>query len=197
LTGERIARFECVQRISLSYFVHRVGTVGVPDSEEWSSSQLKDWARTLREEARWLPVDQRFEFMKEKLKELPDLARDACEILVFETETYVSHIHAMTDQSTQSSRQREVRFFYAACIFLVLVLLAIFAVPSPTPAQFFVMRLIASCASAAFVAYLPGFIQVQADIKKMGWLENGRVRAAGALAVWIIVWESNPPALLR
>jgi hypothetical protein len=75
-----------------------------------------------------------------------------------------------------------------ALIFLLLA--AAYLVPSPTVFQIFVLRAVLAAAVAAFAGILPGFLHV-------GWLsKRSYLRAGGALAVFIVIWLVNPPALI-
>lgn len=72
---------------------------------------------------------------------------------------------------------------------LLILLLAIF-IPSPTPTQFFIFRGVFSVSLAAVAAIIPGLLNVESRFQKFS------IRATGAIAVFIIVWLLNPPALI-
>lgn len=60
--------------------------------------------------------------------------------------------------------------------------------PAPIPAQaMFIFRVILALAAAGFAAVLPGFLEIQ------GTLLSFSVRAAGSLAVFLLIYRVNPP----
>jgi len=58
--------------------------------------------------------------------------------------------------------------------------------PYPTPIQYLVCRIILSFSAVAYVAFVPGFLQVE-------W--GTGIRAGGALAEFLIVFFASPAAL--
>ena len=74
-------------------------------------------------------------------------------------------------------------------VMLVGVVLRIsFAITQPNGLQCFILRVVLSLASAAIAAGIPGFINVEI---------GPGIRAGGALAVFLLVYAFNPPALLK
>jgi len=74
----------------------------------------------------------------------------------------------------------------SAIAILVLVVL----IPNPTQTQFFVFRGFFSIALAAIAAIIPGLLNIESRFQKFS------IRATGAIAVFILVWLINPPALI-
>jgi hypothetical protein len=72
---------------------------------------------------------------------------------------------------------------------LIILSLAVF-IPSPTPTQFFVFRGSFATALAAIAAIIPGLLNVESRF------QNFSVRASGAIAVFVLIWLLNPPALI-
>ena len=72
---------------------------------------------------------------------------------------------------------------------LAILLLAIF-IPNPTSTQFFIFRGIFAVSLAAIAAIIPGLLTVESRLQKFS------IRATGAIAVFVIVWTLNPPALI-
>lgn len=72
---------------------------------------------------------------------------------------------------------------------LIILLLAVF-IPSPTPTQFFIFRGVFAISLAAIAAIIPGLLNVESRFQKFS------IRATGAIAVFVIVWMLNPPALV-
>ena len=58
--------------------------------------------------------------------------------------------------------------------------------PIPTEAMF-IFRVILAVAAAGFAAVLPGFLEIEGKILSF------TVRAAGSLAVFIVIYRVNPP----
>lgn len=76
---------------------------------------------------------------------------------------------------------------------LVFALIAIFAailIPAPSATQFFIFRGVFAVALAAIAAIIPGLLDVESRFQQFS------IRATGAIAVFIIVWLVNPPALV-
>lgn len=75
-------------------------------------------------------------------------------------------------------------------VFAFLILLSAIFIPSPTPTQFFIFRGVFSVSLAAIAAIIPGLLNVESRFQKFS------IRATGAIAVFVIVWLLNPPALV-
>ena len=75
-------------------------------------------------------------------------------------------------------------------VFSLIVLGLVVFIPNPTPTQFFVFRGSFATALAAMAAIIPGLLNVESRFR------NFSVRASGAIAVFILVWLLNPPALI-
>lgn len=74
-------------------------------------------------------------------------------------------------------------------VFLILVVLRMaFRLPQPTEFQGLVLRVMLALSAAAIATGIPGFISVQI---------GAGIRAGGALAVFLLVYAFNPPALLH
>lgn len=75
-------------------------------------------------------------------------------------------------------------------LFALIILLAAIFIPNPTSTQFFIFRGIFAISLAAIAAIIPGLLTVESRFQKFS------VRATGAIAVFVIVWMLNPPALI-
>ncbi|EXS34147.1 hypothetical protein [Acinetobacter sp. 826659] len=75
-------------------------------------------------------------------------------------------------------------------LFALIILLSAIFIPSPTPTQFFVFRGVFAVSLAAIAAIIPGLLNVESRFHKFS------IRATGAIAVFVIVWLLNPPALV-
>lgn len=73
--------------------------------------------------------------------------------------------------------------------FLIILILSIF-IPNPTPSQFFIFRGGFSISLAAISAIIQGLLTIDSRFQKFS------IRATGAIAVFVIVWLINPPALI-
>ncbi len=76
-------------------------------------------------------------------------------------------------------------------IFLGLLLVIAVFIPNPTPFQIFVFRVVLALAAAAFGIVIPGFLKVEMPL----W-RRGLISAGGAMALFLIVYQVNPPALV-
>lgn len=72
-------------------------------------------------------------------------------------------------------------------VFVVVMLIIAIFIPHPSPFQLLVFRVVLSLAAAGIGAIIPGFLRV--NVKT--W-----VRAGGAMALFIVVYFWNPPALI-
>jgi hypothetical protein len=68
-------------------------------------------------------------------------------------------------------------------------------VPNPSEWQMFIFRGVFAISLAAIAAIIPGFINVKSKFKTKNHYHS--VVAGGAIAIFIIVWEVNPPALIH
>lgn len=75
-------------------------------------------------------------------------------------------------------------------VFALIILALVVFIPSPTPSQFFVFRGLFAISLAAVAAIIPGLLNVESRFNRFS------VKATGAIAVFILVWMLNPPALI-
>lgn len=75
-------------------------------------------------------------------------------------------------------------------LFALIVQVSAIFVPSPTPTQFFIFRGVFAISLAAIAAIIPGLLSVESRFQKVS------IKATGAIAVFVIVWLLNPPALV-
>lgn len=75
-------------------------------------------------------------------------------------------------------------------LFALVILGAVLLIPNPTPTQFFVFRGMFAISLAAISAIIPGLLNVESRFNKFS------IKATGAIAVFVIVWTLNPPALI-
>jgi hypothetical protein len=87
-----------------------------------------------------------------------------------------------------SRRTQQILAFTFGVVFVFALLFIAFKVGVPTPFQYTIFRVVLALAAAGVAAMIPGFIHANiAD-----WL-----RAGGALAVFVVVYFTNPAAQLR
>jgi hypothetical protein len=80
--------------------------------------------------------------------------------------------------------------FAFGVIFLIAILVLVIWIPRPTIAQFFAFRLTLALAASGVGALMPGFISLEQPLPHKGLL-----RAGGALALFVLVWSTNPAKL--
>jgi len=85
----------------------------------------------------------------------------------------------------QKSHEKILAFVFGA-VFIVVLLIAAFAVPNPTAFQYTVFRIVLALAAAGVAAMFSGFLEM--EIPKV-------LRAGGALAVFAVVYFYAPAAL--
>ena len=74
--------------------------------------------------------------------------------------------------------------------FALLILGLVVFIPNPTPTQFFIFRGSFAIAAAAIAAIIPGLLKVESRFQEFPF------RASGAIVVFTLVWQLNPPALI-
>jgi tetratricopeptide (TPR) repeat protein len=88
----------------------------------------------------------------------------------------------------------KIAAFVFGVVFLGIMLSIVIFIPKPTEHQFFIFREAIALAAAGIGAVVPGFLLVE-------WKPKSKympyIRAGGAIALFIIVYKVNPPALLQ
>jgi MFS family permease len=84
-----------------------------------------------------------------------------------------------------SVNEKMMTFAFGVVFVAALMIIAMFF-PSPTPFQYTVFRIVLALAAAGIAALIPGLISIQ-----MPW-----VRAGGAIAVFVLVYNFSPAALV-
>lgn len=77
--------------------------------------------------------------------------------------------------------------FTFGVIFVIALLVLTVVIPNPTPSQEQTFRIVMSLAAAGVASVIPGMLNISATGGK-----RFRLRAAGALAVFVIVYLINP-----
>lgn len=72
-------------------------------------------------------------------------------------------------------------------VLLTIPIVALFFIPEPSSYQFFAFRVCFSLGGAGVASHIPGWLNV--NIKN--W-----VKAGGAIAIFVLLWFFNPPALI-
>ncbi|OEE28166.1 hypothetical protein [Aliivibrio fischeri] len=75
-------------------------------------------------------------------------------------------------------------------LFALLILAAVIYIPNPTLTQFFIFRGVFAISLASIAAIIPGLLNVESRYQKFS------IKATGAIAVFVIVFLLNPPALI-
>ena len=77
------------------------------------------------------------------------------------------------------------------CVFALIILISVIFIPNPTSTQFFIFRGVFAISLAAIATVIPGLLNVESRF------QGFYIKATGAIAVFVIVWLLNPPALLN
>jgi hypothetical protein len=85
----------------------------------------------------------------------------------------------------------KVSIFVFGVVFVVILLVIAVSIPNPTEFQFFVFRVVLALVAAAIAALVPGFLNIQSQVYR------SRLRAGGAVAVFVIVYLINPPKIIN
>ena len=80
---------------------------------------------------------------------------------------------------------------FGAAFLAVLTWVGIRESPISSPPQFWLLRVVASVAAAGVAAVIPGFLSI-----RVGDGARFALQAGGALAVFIVIWQVNPPAVV-
>ncbi len=98
--------------------------------------------------------------------------------------------YAGVNDLNKTSKWQLITGLIVGVLFAFLILLLAIFIPSPTPTQFFIFRGVFSVSLAAIAAIIPGLLNIESRFQKFS------IRATGAIAVFVIVWLLNPPALI-
>jgi anti-sigma-K factor RskA len=136
-----------------------------------------------------LPLEQRQQALNDRLNaEIDDEYDRRLLFLVIATQIQITRESVLK----QVALWEKIIAAAAGFAFLVTILIIVLVIPQPTEPQIFVFRLILAIAAAAFAgALIPGLLEVQGKFKRL------TVRAGGAIAVFVIVYLMNPPALVH
>ena len=141
-----------------------------------------------------LPEAQREKRYNEEIAKLPDNARALIAALVAANVVIRPSEHFMNSTkfwTFLAANWEKLATFASALVFLGCILILAVAIPNPTVFQEFAFRLVLTLAAGAFGGFIPGFLNI--DIK---WAKFA-LRAGGAMALSVLVYTQNPPALIR
>lgn len=91
---------------------------------------------------------------------------------------------------TSHSLFKLVSAFISGIVFLGIILYIALSKPNPTEFQIFVFRVVLALAGAAFAVVIPGFLSTKFQ------MASNYVKAGGAIAVFVVIFFFNPPAIL-
>ena len=92
-----------------------------------------------------------------------------------------------SNNSFVHSNWQKLTAFGFGLLFVILLLIFVLAVPDPTQTQWFVFRVVLALAAAGIGAVIPGLLVVHVSTF---------IRAGGAIALFVIVYNLNPPQLI-
>lgn len=142
-----------------------------------------NWLVQFRNELDRLPAALQLVYAKQRLRTLPEPPREAW--------TFMFFAGANMTELTKAEWQRTDRIYAMAFGTVTIIFLAVVALtlPEPKPFPLFVFRLVASLGAGAVGAFIPGSLTT--SLKRPSFT----IRAGGALALAVIVFLVNPPAL--
>lgn len=149
-------------------------------------AQVRDAAIRVAAALLGVPDGQKMARLKEELAKFPEPLRDPVATLVL-SGMDAGRRDTMNDQQKWVIAQKLLAF-----VFGIGFLLLFFGVAYHPPETDFgrgILRIILPLPLAAAAAMVPGFITAESDLKSL------RVRAGGAIAVFVIVYFSNPAKL--
>jgi hypothetical protein len=165
------------------------------DADSVSAARLR--ARINEIQAELLRLDDpdlKLRHLQAALREIPDFG-EACETILLSTKESLQVADNALKRKYQQ-RQDDRIFYFSVAAFVIAIIYSLF-VPNPTPFQFYVLKAVLSCAVAAIVGFLPGFLKVHGVAKDLPVLDRLEIRAAGACAAFIIVWFASDKLFRR
>lgn len=141
------------------------------------------WILKFKNDLSAVPNASRLQWARQRFCELPEPPRTEYETLFFAGGDVLEY-----QRAEWQHRERVFLMVFAAVLVIFLAVVAI-AIPNPTRTTFWILRLLATFNAGAIGAFLPGSLDV--TVKRPSFT----VRAAGALALAVIVYLVNPPAL--
>jgi hypothetical protein len=93
----------------------------------------------------------------------------------------------MSSVQTTPPNWEKIAAFVFGVVFLLIMLVIAIAIPNPTKTQWFVFRVALAAAASGIGAVIPGLIDLQIP---------GYIRAGGAIALFVLVYKSNPAVLV-
>ena len=101
----------------------------------------------------------------------------------------MSQLPVDSSQGTQPEAKRweNIAALIIGICFLITIIIVAISLPEPSKFQIFVFRITLALAAAAIGAIIPGFILVKF---------RNFVRAGGAIALFVLIYLVNPPALV-
>lgn len=100
---------------------------------------------------------------------------------------------AASSPQAEAGRARQRGLLSVGIGFLAVTLILAFAFDSPTPFQQMVVRGCFSVGLASACTHIPGFLNLSARVQS--GVADGAITAGGSLAVFVLTWLFNPPAL--
>ncbi|MBL0010531.1 MAG: hypothetical protein IPP22_04990 [Nitrosomonas sp.] len=98
--------------------------------------------------------------------------------------------YAGAKDSSETPKWQLITGLIVGSLFALIILAAAIFIPNPTVTQFFIFRGVFAVSLAAIAAIIPGLLNFESRTQQFS------IQATGAIAVLIIVWLLNPPALV-
>ena len=124
----------------------------------------------------------------EKQIEQAEIERTEIETQLETIEIQLSEKDSQYKKLTHAHTWEKIGAFVFGVVFIGIMLSIALFIPVPTDFQKFVFRIVLALAAAGIGAVVPGFLQVQLP---------PYIRAGGAIALFIIIYWFNPPALFE
>jgi hypothetical protein len=86
-------------------------------------------------------------------------------------------------------RRDKIALAVGGAVFVIGLIVIALLIPQPSDFQLFVFRLVLALAAACVGAAIPGSLEVNGTVKQI------TLRAGGAIALFVIIYLMNPPAL--
>lgn len=99
--------------------------------------------------------------------------------------------HKAVKDEGLSSKWKEILAIAISLLLLLIIIYFTIKIPHPTTFQIFIFRGVFALSLALLTFLIPGLLNVESKFNQV------KIKATGAIAVLIIIWFVNPPALIN
>ncbi len=134
-----------------------------------------------------VPAENQIAAMNREIAKLPIELRGSVEVAALMAVKAQRLQMAGRDAASRYDMIQGIAAFAFGVLFAVIMVIVAVVIPNPSDFQYFVFRTLLALAAGGIAAFIPGFLNLQWDT---------RIRAGGALAVFVLVYMANPAQLV-